>query len=229
MIKAIFFDAADTLFYVRDGVARVYHEVASRHFDPPPVKDIKSAFSHAFSTAPPLAFPGATDAERKTLEKGWWKGVVSRVFEGLGTFERFDEYFDELYETFRSAAWEIFPETVEVLTELRRRGYTLSIISNFDSRIYDVCGRMGITGFFDPILISSEAGVAKPASEIFGMALERHGLEPGECLHIGDSLKHDYVGARGAGLNALLLDREGEAGADVDSIGSLTELLARVD
>lgn len=221
-VKAVFFDAADTLFFVRGGVGSVYFEVARRYAPYLSPFQIGKAFEMAFSTAPPLAFPGKSAAERRELEKRWWYDVVRRVFNDAGMFEGFDDFFDELFETFRCGAWELFPDTREVLEELKGKGFTLSVVSNFDSRIYDVMDKLGIAGFFDSFFISSEVGYAKPSREIFLLTVESLSLKACECLHVGDSLENDYWGAKNAGLKALLLDRDGKHGdKGVERIGGL--------
>jgi FMN phosphatase YigB (HAD superfamily) len=58
------------------------------------------------------------------------------------------------------------------------------------------------------VTISSEAGWAKPAPEIFQVALGRHGIAPGEALHVGDSEQMDLAGAQAAGIAGVLLDRK---------------------
>lgn len=51
-------------------------------------------------------------------------------------------------------------------------------------------------------------GVEKPDPRIFEIALKKAGnVAPEEALHIGDSLRKDYLAARGVGMHALLLDR----------------------
>ena len=65
------------------------------------------------------------------------------------------------------------------------------MISNFDYRVYGILEGLGLTGYFDSMTISSEAGWAKPAPEIFKAALVRHGLAPDEALHVGD-YTHDF-------------------------------------
>jgi putative hydrolase of the HAD superfamily len=187
-IKTIFFDAADTLFYIRRGLGHTYAEVARKYGADPDPSDIKKAFSRAFGSAPPLAFGNASEEERKKLEKEWWRAVVENVYSEIGMFDEFGPHFDELFEVFRGEAWTLFPETVPVLSSLRSRGYSLGIISNFDSRVYDVMKGLGI----------------------FSLALERSGRESREVIHIGDDLCNDFHGARALGIRALLLDREGE-------------------
>jgi putative hydrolase of the HAD superfamily len=49
-------------------------------------------------------------------------------------------------------------------------------------------------------------GVEKPNARIFQMALERAGLGPGQAVYVGDLYSVDVLGARAAGLPAVLLD-----------------------
>jgi putative hydrolase of the HAD superfamily len=209
-MKAIFFDAADTLFYINDGLGNVYSSVAAKYGSTPDPKLVKAAFSNAFHSAPPLVFGRVSSEERRVSEKKWWYRVVENVFEEVGMFEGFDSYFDELFEVFRHGAWKLFPETHGVLTSLEKRGFKLGLISNFDTRVYDVCQALGIYKYFRSFVISSEAGFAKPSPQIFEIALDEQGVLAEESIHIGDSIEHDILGAKTLGINAVLLDREGK-------------------
>jgi len=225
-ITTIFFDAADTLFFIKEGLGNTYAGVARKYGADPDPAALRKAFSKAFRTAPPLAFGGVSQEERKRLEKEWWKKVVTDVYTEVGMFTAFDEHFDELFEVFRTEAWTLFPETVPVLETLKSKGYRLGIISNFDSRVYDVMERLGIYGYFDTFVISSEAGYAKPSHGIFLTALEKAGVDSGESIHVGDDLKNDFHGPRALGIRAILLDREGEYASleRMDRINDLTEI-----
>ncbi|MEE9253060.1 MAG: HAD-IA family hydrolase [Thermodesulfobacteriota bacterium] len=229
--KAVFFDAADTLFYVKEGVGRTYYEVARSYCPDTTPKEIRAAFGKAFHSAPPLVFPGVNGEQRKSLEKRWWYDVVKNVFNDVGMFEEFDEYFEKLFEVFRTDAWVLFPETTAVLEELKDRGIKLGVISNFDSRVYDVCDRLDITKYFDSFVISSESGYAKPSPEIFKLALRKLSLAPEESIHIGDSMELDYMGAGSSGIKPLLLDREGkyDGREDVSRIYSLSEVMKLIN
>ncbi len=225
-INTIFFDAADTLFYIDKGLGNTYASVAKQYGADPDPNLLKNAFSKAFTSAPPLAFGGVSDEERKTLEKDYWKNIVDTVYQEVGMFDKFDEHFDELFEVFRTDAWTIFPETKEVLSTLKDKNYRLGIISNFDSRVYDVMRNLQINEYFDKFVISSEAGHAKPDPNIFHIALHKMGVDPKECLHIGDNIYNDFHGPRALGIQALLLDRENEYESigDQHKIKSLNEL-----
>ena len=143
-------------------------------------------------------------------------------------FDGFDDYFNDLFEIFRTHAWEIFPETRNVLTELKSRSYKLIVVSNFDSRVYDVCREMEIFHLFDDFVISSEAGYAKPSIEIFQLAFKRNSLDPEQCVHIGDDFVNDYVCPTSIGMKALFLDRDGKnRDSGIDKISNLEELLEK--
>jgi putative hydrolase of the HAD superfamily len=142
------------------------------------------------------------------LEKQWWRDVVWNVFAPLGPFPRFTDYFDALFARFAEAdAWVLYPETLDALTALRSRGLVLGVISNFDSRLFGLLEGLGLARFFAPVVISSQAGAAKPETAIFHRALTYHGLRPDEALHVGDNYEADVVGARTAGLTPVWVDR----------------------
>lgn len=226
-IKAVFFDAADTLFYIRDGIGHTYAAPARKYGADPSPDELKKAFSKHFPAAPPLAFNNVSDEERKILEKEWWYDVVRNVYNEVGMFEHFDNYFEDLFEVFRSSAWDIFPETETVLEDLKQNEFKLVVVSNFDSRVYDVCRDLNILHYFDDFIISSEAGFAKPSVEIFQMALERNDLQSDECLHIGDNFENDYESPRSIGINAVFLDRDNEKhGEEITRINDLKQLLS---
>jgi putative hydrolase of the HAD superfamily len=150
---------------------------------------------------------------------------VHAVFYRVGMFEGFDDFFEEVFEAFgQSTHWELFPETHEVLAHLKRQGFELGIISNFDSRFFQVSRALGLNAFFDSVTISSLVGAAKPAQKIFSHALDEHMLVPQEALHVGDHRIEDFDGARQAGLHAVLIDRSSDSLPHQQTFSSLTQL-----
>ncbi len=222
-IKLVSFDAADTLFYIKNGLGAAYAEIAEKYGASPGELEIKRAFSHAFASAPPLAFGEFSQEERKKLEKQWWKNVVRDVYERVGMFDDFDSYFEELFDHFKNRAWTAFPDSASALGKIKKMGYEIMLVSNFDSRVYGVLKELELENYFSSFTISSEAGFSKPSPEIFRIALEKHGAKPEECLHIGDDMEKDYIGATNAGIKSLLLLREGEAD-NTPSIRSLEQI-----
>jgi putative hydrolase of the HAD superfamily len=121
-----------------------------------------------------------------------------------------------------------FPDAAPALAQLRAAGLRLAVVSNWDCSLTAVLGGLGLAAAVDAIVVSAEVGARKPDPRIFRVALEQLGCEAGKALFVGDSLETDVLGARAAGLRALLLDRTanapGEHGAE--SIASLAELVA---
>lgn len=115
--------------------------------------------------------------------------------------------------------------TAETLEELRRRGLRLGVISNADGRVDALLESVGLRPYFDFVLDSTVVGIEKPDPRIFRMALERMGVEPEEALYVGDIYEIDVVGARGAGMRAVLIDPLGRWGElDCDRIAAVSEL-----
>lgn len=212
LIKAVFFDAAGTLFGVNGSVGEIYALLARAHGKEITAADLEAGFRRCFANAPAMAFPGAPLEQLPALEKQWWRDVVWNVFTLLGPFPRFADYFDALFARFAEAdAWVLYPETLEALAALRSRGLLLGVISNFDSRLFGLLEGLGLARFFAPVVISAQAGAAKPETTIFHQALAYHGLRPDEALHVGDSYEADVVGARAAGLTPVWVDRRAHA------------------
>lgn len=230
-IRVVFFDAADTLFHVNGSVAEIYlqHAVAFGFQETPDsLASIKQAFSRAFRDAPPPIFAATEPSQIKQSERLWWFDIVHNVFYRVGMFDRFDDFFERVFEVFEDpGSWKLFPETLPTLTRLREEGMELGIISNFDSRLFTVMRGLGIAQAFDTVTISSLAQAAKPAPKIFQLALNKHAVDPDEALHVGDSLRDDVEGATKVGLQAVLLDRQGKhvTQAGVRAIRTLDELL----
>jgi putative hydrolase of the HAD superfamily len=227
--QVIFFDAAGTLIEVRFGVGEIYSRVAREHgFNADP-STLEQDFARAFRLRPPLAFPARTpEARLREMEKDWWRSLVRDVFAGLGTFPRFEQFFDELFERFRGREfWRVYDDVEPALAELKPRGLKLGIISNFDSRLCDVLRACRLDHFFDSVHISTRVGAAKPDPAIFQAALNHYGIEPSQAWLVGDSLREDVEGALAAGLHAFLIDRRGEqhSAAGYVSLSSLPQLL----
>jgi len=229
--KAVFFDAAGTLIKSARRVGESYAWIAGKYGKSATPAELFERFRICFKSAPPLAFPGAASKEIETLERQWWKQLVTRVFEPWGEFIGFDEYFDELFAYFaQPGSWQLYPETTETLAALKQRGLILAVISNFDSRLIGILNGLNVGASFAHIFVSSSVGYAKPRPEIFDIALAQFGLAPEQALHIGDSEVHDLQGARNAGVRALLIDRDLSADrAPQHRVNNLRQILDHLD
>lgn len=107
-------------------------------------------------------------------------------------------------------SFSLFPDTLEVLSGLRNRGYLLGLLSNWDVTLKEFCHELGLSEYVDMILASDEVGIRKPDPRIFTIACERLGLPPASCLYVGDSLAKDVTGGNQAQLKTVWLNRTGE-------------------
>jgi putative hydrolase of the HAD superfamily len=214
MKRVIFLDAAGTLFDVRGSVGEAYAKTARNFGVEVESAEIHAAFFQSFASASPMAFPGADTAKIPQLEFEWWQEVSAKAFQIAGVFKQFSdfsEFFAELYAYFATAEpWFVYPDVVPALNKCQQQGIELAVISNFDSRLYPVLQALNLAEYFTSVTISTEAGAAKPDSQIFEVALQKHDCTAGDAVHIGDSFKADYWGAKAAGLNAIWLNRQQE-------------------
>ncbi len=121
-----------------------------------------------------------------------------------------DELRDELVRnTQLSANWDqILPGTRESLERIGSK-HAIAVISNADGKIDAVLGRCGICDCFGSITDSGIIGQEKPHPAIFQAALEKMRCQPAESLYVGDVYSVDYLGARNAGMDAILFDVAG--------------------
>src|SRR5438105_3594263 len=111
--RAVLFDAAETLFTTRGSVGEIYGSIAHQYGSKAPTDAIQAAFARQFRGAGPLS---------QQDQKRWWKDVVHRVFSEVGMVDNFEQFFEQVYDRFRdSQGWILFPETIEVLTEVKKR------------------------------------------------------------------------------------------------------------
>ncbi|MDQ2101017.1 MAG: HAD-IA family hydrolase [Tychonema bourrellyi B0820] len=214
MTKVIFLDAAGTLFDVRGSVGEVYQKLARTFGVIVKSEELNAAFFQSFADSSPMAFPGIEAAKIPQLEFEWWLAVSANAFQIAGVFDQFADFpkfFAELYAHFATAEpWFVYPDVFSALNRWQKQGIELAVVSNFDSRLYAVLKALNLDEYFTSVTISTEVGAAKPDYRIFTVALQKHNCLAENVLHIGDSFKADYCGARNAGLKAVWLNRQQE-------------------
>ena len=101
------------------------------------------------------------------------------------------------------AGWNLYPDTVPVLTALRDKGIRTAVVSNIAWDIRAVLVPAGAEA--DEYVLSYEVGAAKPDPRIFSAALLRLGVEAAGTLMIGDSVENDGA-AQELGCEFALVD-----------------------
>jgi len=119
-----------------------------------------------------------------------------------------------------------FPNTKEVLDELKNMGYHLHIITNgFEEVQYLKLDNCGLRKYFDVIVCSEAVGKNKPALAIFNYALKQANCKRDNALMIGDDYIADVSGALKAGLKAVLFDPHERSSENYEfTIQNLNEL-----
>jgi HAD superfamily hydrolase (TIGR01549 family) len=104
---------------------------------------------------------------------------------------------------------ELYPDVEPTLTKLRSDGYRLGLVSNAPPDTVRVIESLGLPKFLPTVIVSGAVGYTKPNPEIFRIALREAKAEPEETVHVGDLYDADVVGARNAGIQGVLIDRDG--------------------
>jgi putative hydrolase of the HAD superfamily len=100
----------------------------------------------------------------------------------------------------------VMPGVTQALERMRRLGLTLAVVSNSDGTVEESLREAGLRDYLDVVIDSAVVGFEKPDPRIFAAALGRCGAKPERTLHVGDIYHADVIGARAAGVHALLLD-----------------------
>jgi putative hydrolase of the HAD superfamily len=141
-----------------------------------------------------------------------------QALEGVGTEALMQALLDSLH-------FSAFDDAHGALQAARRRRQKLVVASNWDVSLHEVLARLNLTELVDGIVTSAQVGARKPAPAVFERSLALAGADPGEALHIGDSVAEDVVGAQRVGIEPVLLSRDGRAAPPgVRTIATLAEL-----
>jgi putative hydrolase of the HAD superfamily len=106
----------------------------------------------------------------------------------------------------------VLPGVPEALERLRAAGVRLVVVSNADGTVEEGLTRAGLRPHLHAVVDSQVVGFEKPDPRIFQHALGLFDSDPERTLHVGDFYAADVVGARAAGVHALLLDPHGDWG-----------------
>lgn len=102
----------------------------------------------------------------------------------------------------------LFEDVLPALAALKARGVKLGMISNLHRDLGELSTRLGMAQYFDFYVNSGEAGAEKPDPRVFLAALKKAGSKPEETIHVGDQYHSDVIGAKAAGMRAILVDRD---------------------
>jgi putative hydrolase of the HAD superfamily len=157
----------------------------------------------------PERFREAWLSGRKTREIGPIADHLRGLFDELGAEQDLDEILDMRRE-WTKRSLQPRPDALETLAELRRRGHRLGLISVCSQEVPQVWGETPLAGALDELVFSCDVGISKPDPRIYEIACERLGVEPAECLFVGDGANDELPGAERVGMAAVQLRAPGE-------------------
>jgi HAD superfamily hydrolase (TIGR01509 family) len=223
-VDTVFLDAGGVLVYpnwerVAETLAR--HGVAA---DPRRLESVEPSVRHELDTA-----RGVQTSTDRSRGEAYFNRVFSRAGIALGPALEPARAELAAYHAEHNL-WEIVPgDVVPALEDLGRGGRRLAVVSNSNGTVRAKLERLGLARFFETIVDSQEEGVEKPDPRIFAVALERMDARPEATVHVGDLYHVDVIGARAAGLRAVLVDpRNLYLDHDCARVPSLTALLDAV-
>jgi putative hydrolase of the HAD superfamily len=221
---AVFFDVGNTLLFAYPSVSHVVEELlrAAGH-----ARDLD-----AIHELMPLVDEYYEDRYR-TDDTFWvsderasdvWIGMYSLLCRRLGLPEDDAVVLARgVYDAFGDASrWRAYDDVAPAFRRLREAGVKVGIISNWDSRLETILDGLGLSPLVDLVISSAAVKLHKPDPRIFELACERMGVAPEACAHVGDHYYADILGARAAGMTAILIDRH-EAGCAM-SVPCITTL-----
>jgi putative hydrolase of the HAD superfamily len=211
---AVLFDMGHTLVYFEPSeyliVQRALQSIGAERSVEEINAAVQTVWGEYYRDAATMTFPATPEYDHSSQLR-LSQGLLGQL--GLEPGEELVQAYTDLLDSLFSqpGAMQTFPEVVDVLETLRKRAYRLGIISNWSWNLRTRVAQVGLQDYFELVWASSYAGCNKPHPGIFHQALAQMELSPGRALYVGDSYRHDIVGARNAGLDAVLLDRKGVA------------------
>ncbi|MBI4515962.1 MAG: HAD-IA family hydrolase [Deltaproteobacteria bacterium] len=211
-LKAVSFDVGWTLTYPIESMWEIYARLCTESGVPTTAADceqlVRSLWSSGQEQAHERFRNGASYSDSDAEFAGLFVQMSHMIFGRAGLGERLAELSQRFFEAFwNEGTWQLFPDTIEVLRELRARGLRVGVLSNAPSNLRDMLEHFGLLPHLDFAVISAIEGVKKPDRRIFERVLERAGVAPHEVLHVGDMFLEDVAGAGAAGIHSLLIER----------------------
>lgn len=157
-----------------------------------------------------------------------WQQRRERMREVFSSPKMSDAECDRRYHVFMAEYEPATRAYADALPALQRlKGARLGIISNgVREQQITKLERARMLSCFSVLVFSEDAGLGKPAPEIFLEACRRAGSDPAECVYIGDNLETDILPSRELGMRPIWLERSASVAEheDVPVISTLDSL-----
>jgi putative hydrolase of the HAD superfamily len=218
---AVFFDVDFTLIHPGPRFQAVgYHASCARHGIHVDLARFDAAVSGAAAVL---------DAAAELYDDALYLKYTRRIIELMGgQGAALDEVAREIYDDWAEHHhFSLYDDVQAAFGQLRARGVRIGLISNSHRPLDSFQSHFELDGLIAVTVSSSEHGFLKPHPRIFRRALDLMDVPASDAVMVGDSLTHDVIGARQAGMRGILLQRSAPPSSrpdDVEVIRSLAEL-----
>lgn len=206
-VKAVLFDLDDTLFDHRHSSRSGLQAVQQRYscFQQATLDELEQAHMAILEEVHLSVLRGELSLQQARAKR------MERLFRQFGgaSFCAMAGEAASLYRELYQDARQTVPGTIALLEALRPSVKIGIVSNNLLSEQQEKLRHLGLEGHIDALVVSEEVGIAKPDARIFQVALERLQCRADEAVMIGDAWQNDIVGARGAGIRAIWLNRYG--------------------
>ncbi len=230
---AVFLDIGDTVMRPNPSWEHVYAMAFEEFGVDVDIDELYTALRSAYHHGG-WGMEGGFDPTEETSFQRTVKIDAAAIAE-LGLQPMPDAFYRRLAELFMvTSHWHIFDDAYPALEQLKARGLTVGAVSNWVWNLPELLHALDLVSHFDFIAASARIGFEKPHPRIFEWALNKANVPPQTVIHVGDHVDADVEGARGVGIEGVLIDRAGRYRPDevpdgTPVIRSLDELLPIVD
>ena len=210
MIKAVFFDLYQTLICYdppqEESLAKVLSELGIEITPEALRRPVVAADEFIYQENSRLPISKRSDEEKKSLFAQYQAMLLKEA--GI---EPTSELIGSILSKMQQIKFNrvLFDDVLPALTELKKRGLILGLISNVDSDITPLFDKLGLSPLLQVVITSQDMGYFKPQPEIFKEAAKQASIQVSEAMYIGDQYQIDVLGAKKAGMQGVLLDRNG--------------------
>lgn len=230
MVEAVLFDIGGTLMHDDPRVPEVFARVARQHGHDVTVRDVEPCMADvdAFYHAEYLRDGDFWCVHERAVQI--WLDMYTMMADYCGITKGVSELAQAVYnEYLKPFNWSLFPDAPAALKGLKRRGFRLAVVSNWDASLENLLREMGYLPYFDEVIASAAVGCRKPGKAIFEIALERLDVAPENAVHVGDLPEADGDGATSAGIRPVIIDRGNRyEGCKYERIPALTDLVSMI-
>ena len=221
MVRAALFDLDDTLFDHRHCARAALAGVRGLHacFERFDASELEASHARILEALHLEVMSGRRDLDSARVERFRrlysWAGLNADPALAAETAAQYRTHYLEARREVRGAT--------ALLSAVRRHAPVVIVSNNLLDEQQAKLRHCGLDRHVDVLVVSEEAGVAKPDPRIFHIALQRAGVRAADAVMVGDSWTNDVEGARAADIRAVWFCRDGAAAPlpDVQCISSL--------